>query len=501
MMEENPTAFEGEITVASRIVDQLSSGLYESPAACLKELINNSFDADARHVRVLIKPDADRIIIEDDGHGMNKKDFVRHFTKISESYKREDGDRTASGRKKIGKIGIGFIAANEICDTMEILATKTGSTELLHVEIAFDRMREDPATRRRANSAVAKGDFRGEVLTASKNDHYTQVILKRVRVNAQKLFAGETNVMQDETPRTLYGLRAESVLKALADPTLTSWSEFDTYSQNLLKVALNVPVAYPDGWVPSHISKAVRPFMEAVAKQGFEVSYDGTPLRKPIVLRVVPERKCLVSRFDFKGEHVGATGYFYAQHGVVRPQELHGLLLRIRHAAVGEYDPSFLGFSPSEGSLIQRWISAEVYADDRLEDALNIDRKTLRVAHPAYLELQAAIHAHLTKVIGRARADLYDVGSEERKAVKTGDAVADIRAIATVAGKSVGVATANKLVATWSGASRDSHLSKALLRKFSVVELYRLVLDVATDTLPPELVAKFVRKLTERLSK
>jgi len=36
--------FDGEIRVASRIVDYLSSGLYKSPAACLKELINNALN-------------------------------------------------------------------------------------------------------------------------------------------------------------------------------------------------------------------------------------------------------------------------------------------------------------------------------------------------------------------------------------------------------------------------------------------------------------------------
>jgi HSP90 family molecular chaperone len=130
---DNDNAFFGEIVVASRIVDYLSSGLYESPAACLKELINNSYDADATRVDVFVKPDADRIIIEDDGHGMNRDDFELHFRRISESYKRVDSDKTVSGRPKIGKIGIGFIAANEICDVMEIFSTKTNSAELLHV--------------------------------------------------------------------------------------------------------------------------------------------------------------------------------------------------------------------------------------------------------------------------------------------------------------------------------------------------------------------------------
>ncbi len=91
-------------------------------------------------MNVFVKPDADRIIIEDNGCGMDRADFEKHFKRISESYKRQESDKTESGRPKIGKIGIGFIAANEICDVMEIRSTKKGSTELLEVSIRFDLM-------------------------------------------------------------------------------------------------------------------------------------------------------------------------------------------------------------------------------------------------------------------------------------------------------------------------------------------------------------------------
>ena len=112
-----PTAtFSGEILVASRIVDYLSSNLYDSPADCLKELINNFYDADADTVNVFVKPDAERIIIEDNGDGMSRDEFVRHFGRISESHKRDTSDVTTRKRPKIGMIGIGFIAANELCD-------------------------------------------------------------------------------------------------------------------------------------------------------------------------------------------------------------------------------------------------------------------------------------------------------------------------------------------------------------------------------------------------
>ncbi len=90
-------SFRGEIVVASRIVDYLSSGLYKSPAACLKELINNSYDADATRVNLFVKPDADRIIIEDDGLGMDRNEFEKHFRRISESRKRDDSQTTPRG--------------------------------------------------------------------------------------------------------------------------------------------------------------------------------------------------------------------------------------------------------------------------------------------------------------------------------------------------------------------------------------------------------------------
>src|SRR6266496_4428007 len=124
-----PKTFHGEIRVASRIVDDLSSGLYNNPAACLKELVNNSYDADAHEVNIFVKPDADQIVVEDDGLGMTRDEFVRHFSRISESHKRDDSDVTPSGRPKVGKIGIGFIAANELCDVMEIASTTRGSRE------------------------------------------------------------------------------------------------------------------------------------------------------------------------------------------------------------------------------------------------------------------------------------------------------------------------------------------------------------------------------------
>jgi hypothetical protein len=219
--------FEGEIIVASRIVDYLSSGLYKSPAQCLKELINNSFDADATRVDVFIKPDADRIIIEDNGWGMDRADFVKHFSKISESHKRDDSGVTPMGRPKIGKIGIGFIAANEICDVMEIVSTKAGSDELLEVSINFDVMRQDPAGRRREGTDIAKADYKGKVSKTDPDSQFTQVFLKSIRGEARSILAGVRSSEFVSGKTSVYGLRPESVRKILQGKDLKTWSEFD----------------------------------------------------------------------------------------------------------------------------------------------------------------------------------------------------------------------------------------------------------------------------------
>ena len=78
----------GEIKVAAQIIQDLSSGVYSTPAIALKELINNSYDADAVKVTVRMLPDLDTMLIEDDGEGMNAKDFDNNFAWISKSNKR-----------------------------------------------------------------------------------------------------------------------------------------------------------------------------------------------------------------------------------------------------------------------------------------------------------------------------------------------------------------------------------------------------------------------------
>jgi hypothetical protein len=500
---ERTPDFEDDIIVSTQIVDALSSGLYESPGACLKELVNNAYDADARHVGIYVKPDADEVVIEDDGSGMSVKEFRGHFHRISESHKRDSGEYTRRlKRPKVGKIGIGFIAANELCDLMEIESTKRGSAELLKVEIDFEMLRTQDAHERRTGEGddIRKGHYRGRIERVPVAEHFTRVYLRHVRGDAREQLISQRRKAIEGVAKSVYGRTPESVAELLHTPGFKSWTDLDLYSQSYLGIALNVPVRYAPSWMPQSLAGQVQDLVEEVDRLDFNVVYDGTQMLKPTVLPQTTN--ALLRRFDYEGQHVSAKGYFFASHGTLSPRELQGVLLRIRNAAVGVYDGSFLNYPIGESQLFKNWVSGEIWASDKLEAAMNIDRKTLRTTHPAFVELQSAFHAWFSRFLLEVRNELYARGSSTRRLASARQE--SNRIAEALQATKVGGPVASAVQAAWTAPqaadrTEDRRAIRRLTRRYSLGDLYETVLEVAAEHMSTEAFDRFVQELTRRL--
>src|SRR2546421_4055418 len=82
-----------EIVAAEKIIADISSGIYRSPAAALKELVSNAYDADATKVTITTDaPHFRNLVIEDNGVGMSIETFLEVITHVGGSRKRIQSD-------------------------------------------------------------------------------------------------------------------------------------------------------------------------------------------------------------------------------------------------------------------------------------------------------------------------------------------------------------------------------------------------------------------------
>jgi len=132
-MSNNISSWPKKITVDKRIVTILSGSTYDNFPKALKELITNSYDADASEVNITIDLSKEMISVEDNGIGMNESDFDFYLRIAGKS--RSKNEFTSSGRKRIGQFGVGFLSAFPFCKNYTIESKKKGSNEILFATI------------------------------------------------------------------------------------------------------------------------------------------------------------------------------------------------------------------------------------------------------------------------------------------------------------------------------------------------------------------------------
>ena len=134
----------------------------------------------------------------------------------------------------------------------------------------------------------------------------------------------------------------------------------------------------------------------------FSVFLDGVELFKPLLLplntatgfKVYPELNFTKTLSDKRTLRV--RGYIYWQQSRILPRELQGILVRVRNVGIGAFDPTYLKYPKHEGWKFSQ-LCGEIYVDDGLDEAINIDRASFRESDEAYIALQEFLFHRLGK--------------------------------------------------------------------------------------------------------
>lgn len=118
---------EYQLNVDPRILELLGPNLYTNIYYVLAELIANAYDADAKNVYIIANKDDIRV--EDDGHGMSyeKGDIAAYLNVAGVSRLKETESYSKSGnRRKMGRKGVGKLAALSVSEDVDILTVAYG---------------------------------------------------------------------------------------------------------------------------------------------------------------------------------------------------------------------------------------------------------------------------------------------------------------------------------------------------------------------------------------
>jgi signal transduction histidine kinase len=115
-----------ELKISLNVLEHLGINLYSNVPSVLSEIVANAWDADATQVRVDWDRPNGRIVIQDDGIGMNPQEVNDRFLTVG--YRRRDGQPgvTAKGRRPMGRKGIGKLSLFSIADVVQIETIKEG---------------------------------------------------------------------------------------------------------------------------------------------------------------------------------------------------------------------------------------------------------------------------------------------------------------------------------------------------------------------------------------
>ena len=178
-----------------RVLARVTDGIYRQPGSAIRELVSNAYDADASQVVIKTdRPRFDTLSVEDDGRGMTPAALAHLLHHIGGSAKRSpqgadlgiansaDPTRSPSGRRLIGKIGIGLFSVSQLTQRFQII-TKTAGDPFRTIALVVLRQYSDES----APAPGEQGEYEAGLVTiwrepaADADSHGTTIVLTEIR--------------------------------------------------------------------------------------------------------------------------------------------------------------------------------------------------------------------------------------------------------------------------------------------------------------------------------
>ena len=450
-----------KIELAAKVIGHISQGMYRSPSGAIKELVSNAYDGGATLVKIHTGfPLFTEFTCEDNGDGISHSEFIRLMRGgIGDSTKQSSAshdDHGVNNRPIIGRLGVGMLSLAQICSQFKIVSHHAKSGTAFQAEIKFPPYTREEIDKIQAEmketgkAFVKSGEFKIETIDYVKEQKGVKVTTTYLRETFRKTMTKLGNLGY----RQLHGVQQsypsfDDFIDAVT--TVSSLYYAAPYDQLLYGLALASPLPYiePSKGPKSFDSVILQiPEIEKIQKTlksyDFAVEVDNISLRRPLVLPsngkgidtahcIVPSKAEVlefeleddelkqpvkVRRYEIKvrdvldkyqlfyfdysdrvnGRELHFSGYVFLQTSRLFPKDCQGVLVRIRHVAIGEYDVNMMTYPLAEGPRYAM-TSAEFFVHKGLDDALKVDRDGFNSLDPHYLRLQAFLHSILHGLI------------------------------------------------------------------------------------------------------
>lgn len=323
------------IKVSSKVVSILSRGLYRNFGRAIKELISNSYDAGATEVKIKLDLDNGRIIVRDNGRGMNIKEIEEKFLTIGyPTPLTEDVDEL--GRKRIGTFGVGCLSVFPYCNRLQIITKKRNNNKIIELNIDTEQFFKEekffPMEKAKAHYKIYPSDL------PEKNGE-TIIVLEEVKPHFVKELRQK-------------GYRGKS--------SIDKFSGFQKFKWALSQYA---PIQFPLD------RKDLRDFFGNSGTVPMKLWLDGEEL-----FRNVPFNVRILEMEEEQFGDISVKYVIMTTMKPIEPEEARGTQIRLRNVAIGL--PRDFDVIKLKGKVLGKlnYICGEVHILKGLDSALMVDR-------------------------------------------------------------------------------------------------------------------------------